>query len=53
MQQAVEYWCHLIGISHPGAIEMAVGVVGGLTFVGIAMFALGLLLTFVQAMFQR
>jgi hypothetical protein len=43
----IEWWCHLVGISDPGSVQIAVGIVGGgsalaiiyfLLFVGLSLF---------------
>ena len=45
MQNAIAWWCNLIGVSDPAAIQVAVGVVAG----GIVM----MIITFVVSIIVR
>ena len=47
MQDIVIWWCNLIGITNDTAIQVAVGVVGGVSFVIVATVILALALIFI------
>lgn len=46
MQTAVEWWCHLIGITDAQSVSVATGVVGG----GFALYAMFIVYVLVVAM---
>lgn len=49
MQQLVAWWCGLIGVTDPGAVAVAAGIVAGGTLLFLGLAVLALLIGFARA----